>query len=299
MRRHMHEAPVLDCVFGPNLCSISGGLDQQVKLFDFSSLDDTTGVSVLGQHDAAVRCVEWSSSLQLAISGAWDGSIKAFDLRDFTQKKKSSSSSSALETRLDAGAKVLAMSMGGGWRLTVAAAPMCPNPITVWDLRNFARPLEQRESPLHHQIRSVATFPDNNAWAVGTLEGRCSVQSFADAPPDSKLRKKKFAFKCHRVVGQDGVTNEVHAVNALSCHPVHGTLASGGSDGFVYVWDTVSQKRLVQYHRYATSIASLDFSSGDGQLLAVAVSYGYEQGEKTHPADAIMIRTVGDEVRPK
>lgn len=37
---------------------------------------------------------------------------------------------------------------------------------------------------------------------------------------------------------------------------------------------------LLQYSRYASSIAALSFSK-DGHLLAVASSYTYEEGEKS------------------
>ena len=59
----------------------------------------------------------------------------------------------------------------------------------------------------------------------------------------------------------------------------HGTFASGGADGVVSLWDGFNKKRLKQYPKYPTSISALAFSS-DGQTLAVASSYGYEEGEK-------------------
>jgi len=38
----------------------------------------------------------------------------------------------------------------------------------------------------------------------------------------------------------------------------------------------------------------------DGTQLAIAVSYTWEQGEREHPADAIYIRAVADDViKPK
>jgi cell cycle arrest protein BUB3 len=79
----------------------------------------------------------------------------------------------------------------------------------------------------------------------------------------------------------------------------YGTFATGGCDGFVNVWDGINKKRLYQYSKYASSIAALSFSK-DGHLLAVASSYTYEEGEKSHEPDAIFIRTVNEvEVKPK
>ena len=49
-------------------------------------------------------------------------------------------------------------------------------------------------------------------------------------------------------------------------------------------------------HKYPTSIASLAFNH-NGEYLAIASSYTYEEGEKDHPADAIFIHvtSVDDE----
>lgn len=74
---------------------------------------------------------------------------------------------------------------------------------------------------------------------------------------------------------------------------------SGGSDGFVNIWDPFNKKRLCQFHRYPTSIASLAFSN-DGTTLAIASSYMYEMDDIEHPEDGIYIRQVTDaETKPK
>lgn len=76
-------------------------------------------------------------------------------------------------------------------------------------------------------------------------------------------------------------------------------LPPGGSDGFVNIWDPFNKKRLCQFHRYPTSIASLAFSN-DGTMLAIAASYMHEKGDASHPEDAIFIRQVTDaETKPK
>lgn len=74
---------------------------------------------------------------------------------------------------------------------------------------------------------------------------------------------------------------------------------AGGSDGFVNIWDPFNKKRLCQFHRYPTSIASLAFSN-DGTTLAIASSYMYEMDDIEHPEDGIYIRQVTDaETKPK
>ena len=111
--------------------------------------------------------------------------------------------------------------------------------------------------------------------------------------------------------------------HAAAFHPVHGTFATGGCDGYVNIWDGVAKKRLFVLPKYASSIAALSFNH-DGTLLvrsccpflrdwcladaaacihsrqAIASSYTYEEGEKDHPPDAVYVRAVSDaEVTPK
>uniref|UniRef100_A0A1B0DMB7 Uncharacterized protein n=1 Tax=Phlebotomus papatasi TaxID=29031 RepID=A0A1B0DMB7_PHLPP len=57
-----------------------------------------------------------------------------------------------------------------------------------------------------------------------------------------------------------------------SFHNIYHTFATGGSDGFVNIWDGFNKKRLCQFHHYDTSIAALAFSH-DGSTLAIACSY--------------------------
>lgn len=65
------------------------------------------------------------------------------------------------------------------------------------------------------------------------------------------------------------------------------------------IWDPFNKKRLCQFHRYPTSIASLAFSN-DGTTLAIASSYMYEMDDIEHPEDGIYIRQVTDaETKPK
>ena len=77
------------------------------------------------------------------------------------------------------------------------------------------------------------------------------------------------------------------------------SIASGGCDGHVFVWDGARKKRVASLRRYPTSVAALAFSPA-GDTIAVAASYTYEQGEQAHPKDAIFVRGLADaEVKPK
>jgi cell cycle arrest protein BUB3 len=112
---------------------------------------------------------------------------------------------------------------------------------------------------------------------------------------DPSAESQQYAFRCMMVGGVDTPS----PVNTIVFHPQHGTFATGSCNGHVYVWDGAKKKRISSLRRYPTSIASLAFSP-DGEFLAVASSYTYENGDVAHPADAVFIRRVADtEVRPK
>jgi cell cycle arrest protein BUB3 len=103
--------------------------------------------------------------------------------------------------------------------------------------------------------------------------------------------------QCHRKT--EGTKQILYPVNALAFHPRYGTFATGGCDGMVNVWDGANKKRICQYPPYGTSVAALAFSSS-GEKLAVAASYTWEEGERDHPNDSILVRTVlQGEVLPK
>ncbi|KAK3286306.1 hypothetical protein CYMTET_6134 [Cymbomonas tetramitiformis] len=88
-------------------------------------------------------------------------------------------------------------------------------------------------------------------------------------------------------------------VNSIVFHPLYGTFATGGCDGFVNIWDGNNKKRLHQYPKYPTSVSALAFNAS-GTMLVVAASYTFEQGDKDHPPDALYVRAVHDgEVKPK
>lgn len=122
-------------------------------------------------------------------------------------------------------------------------------------------------------------MPNDDGYATSSIEGRVAVEWF-DPSADSQARK--YAFKCHRQPdpGNEG-TDIVYPVNALAFHPTFGTFASGGGDGIVALWDAVAKRRIRQYQKYPTSIASLAFSS-DGKYLAVGACPGFENGQEEY-----------------
>ncbi|KAG5458833.1 MAG: mitotic checkpoint protein-like protein BUB3 [Olpidium bornovanus] len=120
-------------------------------------------------------------------------------------------------------------------------------------------------------------------YAMSSIEGRIAIEYF-DYSRESQAHR--YAFKCHRET-VDGV-QMVYPINALAFNQLrsktlktelHGTLASGGADGLVNVWDSVSRRRVRQFRKFETGVSALSFNCS-GEQIAVGCSYTWEQGDK-------------------
>jgi len=272
-----HPNPVLDCCFSEySSRAFAGGLEMAVKTYDFVSNQE----SKLGEHKKAVKCVEWSKSEQLLVSGSWDGTVKIWDIR--TPKE--------LGTYEQPG-KVFTMALTGK-RVIVGTSS---RQVWIWDLRKMSEPEQRRESSLKFQTRCIRAFTEGDGYALSSTEGRVAMEYFDPSP---QIQTKKYAFKCHRIKTSSG-TEEIYPVNVLAFHPTHGTFASGGDDCYVNIWDGKNKKRLCQLRKFPNCIASCAFNNS-GTLLAVASSYTFYQGVREKSTDYIFVRSVVEaEVKPK
>lgn len=273
---HKAPAPVLDCSFaGSKDAFYCGGLDAALAAHDVASGTRRE----LGRHGAPIKCVDYHKGLGVVVTGSWDGKMKVWDERQ----------SAALVSTCDLPGKVFTQGLSKT-RVVVGCSGRAVHIFDLRKLRPAGEAEEKRTSSLKHQTRVIRCSPDGLGYVMGSVEGRVALEYF-DQSPAAPL--KKFAFKCHRDKGV------IYPVNAISFNPVYGTFATGGCDGFVNVWDGANKKRLCQFEKYPTSIASLSFNH-DGSLLAIAASYTFEEGDKTHPDDKVIIRRIQDsDVKPK
>ncbi|XP_013134506.1 PREDICTED: mitotic checkpoint protein BUB3 [Papilio polytes] len=275
--KYNHELPVLDVCFRDAVHSYSGGLDQTLKMYDLNASSET----VLGEHKGAIRCVEFASEVNAVLTGSWDGTVKMWDSRV----------PNCVGTYNQGNERVYTMSIVGE-KFVVGTSG---RKIFVWDVRNMGHVNQRRESSLKYQTRCIRVFPNKQGYVLSSIEGRVAVE-YLDSNPE--VQKKKYAFKCHRI--KDGGLEKIYPVNAISFHSVYNTFATGGSDGYVNIWDGFNKKRLCQFHRYNTAVSALSFSH-DGSALAIACSQLDEsQAEEPRPEDTIYIRYVTDqETKPK
>ena len=128
------------------------------------------------------------------------------------------------------------------------------------------------------------------------MEGRVAIQYVNTQNP-----KDNFTFKCHRSNGQNNGFQDIFAVNDIAFHPVHGTLATVGSDGRYSFWDKDARTKLKTSEAMDQPISSCAFSS-NGQIFAYSVSYDWSRGHEFHnrqKKNHICLRPCFDELKPR
>ncbi|KAJ3251118.1 hypothetical protein HK103_002874 [Boothiomyces macroporosus] len=237
------------------------------------------------KHPAPVLALAFSLDGKFAYSGGLEGVLYSWDRSVKVWKN------GALVKTLEQPEKVYSVDVMDN-HLVVGLAKRL---IHIYDISNLDKEPMKRESSLKFMTRKVACIPNGKGYATASIEGRCSVDFFGSTEEDAA---QKFSFKCHRQ--KKGEAEYIYPVNALAYHPKHQqSFATGGGDGVVNIWDGSQKKRLRQFASYPTSISSLSFNC-TGDLLAIASSYTFEEGEKDHPPDQLFVKAISEaDVTPK
>ncbi|GAA95553.1 uncharacterized protein L969DRAFT_101656 [Mixia osmundae IAM 14324] len=279
---YSHDGPALDvCWSKDGTRVLSAGADKAARLFDVA----TQQSSQVAAHDAPVRCVRWIDGHNLLATGSWDKTIKYWDLRQPT---------AALSVTLPE--RVYAMDVAS--QLMVVG---CANRnIEIYNLTNPGTLFQHVDSPLKWQTRSVACFPDATGYALGSIEGRIAIQYITE-----KDAASSFSFKAHR---KENPTNksvsDVHSINSISFHPVHGTFATSGGDATIVWWDYISKARLKAFDPQPAPVLATAYSS-TGRWFSWACGYDWHKGHEGNMPTApnkIFLHPIKDEEarrRPK
>eukprot|EP01018_Ginkgo_biloba_P036486 Gb_18321 [translate_table: standard] len=270
-----HPAQVLDCCFQDESFGLSAGSDGTVRRYNFN----TGSEEILGVHDALVNCIEFSCDTGQIITGSWDKTLRFWDVRIAPGNERSSVDKCAQPATVESMSLV-------GYYLVVATGITTVN---IYDLRNMSEPIQQRESSLKYKTKCVRCYPNKLGYAVGSVEGRVALEFFDLSEAGQANR---YAFRCHPK--SKSARYSLVAVNAIEFHPIYGTFVTGDNEGYSIIWDGKRKQRLYQYPRYPASVADLSYNR-DGQLLAVASSYTYQEDEKMNEVTQIFIHNVDEE----
>lgn len=175
--------------------------------------------------------------------------------------------------------------------------------IQVYILDPAPTEYKKLDSLLKYQHRCVSIFTDKNrkpnGFAIGSIEGRVAIM-YVDTPNPTN---DNFTFKCHRSTPpNNAIPQDIYAVNDIAFHPIHGTLATVGSDSRYSFWDKDERTKIKTSDPINDQpITSCAFDSR-GQLFAYASSYDWHRGhEGNNPAkkNVIYLRPCFEEMKPK
>jgi mRNA export factor len=251
------QAPILTCDWTHGGDSvIYGGCEGIARL---SSTNQPSTLE-LGAHAAPIRSLIWNKTLNYAVSGSWDKTVRFFDPRK-------SSANKCEVMRLKMGERVHAMDN----RENLLAVAMADRTAVIYDLRHYRVPFREYLNPfLDKQSTSLVLFPDLKAFAFASIEGRVRIQ-YLEAPSD---KERSFTFRCHKVGDYDA-----YAVNALAVSDAHDALATAGSDGSFVFWDKEHKRKLKQFERMQQPLTASAFNR-NSTIFAYATGNDWSRGLK-------------------
>lgn len=280
-----HQAPVLATKWSSDGTKVlSGGCDNALRAFDVQSQQSVQ----IGSHDASISCLASvqvnNGSQNLIVSGSWDKTLKYWDIR-----QSQPVSTIQLPER--------AYTMDTAKQLLVVGT--AERNIVVIDLNNPGSIFRSSQSPLKWQTRVISCYPQGDGYAIGSIEGRCSIQYV-----DPNAQSRQFSFKCHRQKNESARTEtmDVYPVNAIAFHPVFGTFCTAGSDGSLHIWDKESRHRIKQSSTLGGAITAATFNAS-GSLMAYAISYdwfrGYQFNTPQYPISVRIHPVIESDVKPR
>uniref|UniRef100_A0A8C6LEN4 Rae1 protein homolog n=1 Tax=Nothobranchius furzeri TaxID=105023 RepID=A0A8C6LEN4_NOTFU len=241
------------------------------------------------QHEGSIKSIHWikAPNYSCIMTGSWDKTLKFWDTRSPNPMM-----SLQMPERCYCADVVYPMAV-------VATAE---RGLIVYQLENQPSEFRRIDSPLKHQHRCVAIFKDKQnkptGFALGSIEGRVAIHYIN--PPNPA--KDNFTFKCHRSNGTNTTTpQDIYAVNAISFHPVHGTLATVGSDGRFSFWDKDARTKLKTSEQLDQPITACCFNH-NGNIFAYASSYDWSKGHEYYnpqKKNYIFLRNAAEELKPR
>lgn len=265
--------PVLDsCWKETGQHMFVAGTDNTVQLWDLA----TNTKQAVAKHDAPVKSCVWIPERGYLITASWDQTLRYWDL-----KSAAPAASVALGERvmsMDARAPACVVALAEG---SVAGSAAKEKRVLIFDLNAPQAPVRVMNSPLRQQTRCVRLSIDSAQYAIGSIEGRCSVRWLnptQDALPVDA--NGPFAFKCHRM---GAAALDIFPLNALDFHPTQLTVFAtlGGGDCTVSFWNKQERKRLREFPRRELGSeypGTAGAWSPDGHWFAYALTNDWSQG---------------------
>ncbi|KAJ2991670.1 hypothetical protein HDV02_003644 [Globomyces sp. JEL0801] len=239
------------------------------RIYEIQQNGSAAGKAII-QHEAPVLDVCWSTDGSKVFSVGCDKQGKMLDLQTNQTTQVAGHDAPIKSCRfIDGLPNLNNMLVTGSWDKT---------------LKTIA-------SSLKWQTRVVSCFPDATGYALGSIEGRVSIEYVED-----KDQGRKFSFRCHRV------DKNVFPVNDISFHPQYGTLSTVGGDGGMNFWDKDAKRSLKAHPTAPGPITSSAFNR-NGTIFAYGISYDWHKGHEYNVSSnkvSLMLHAVkDDDIKPR
>jgi len=271
-----HGVPDLDvCFSGNGQIYSTGSVDGTAKALDCGSQQQqVVARHMVGDKPQPIRFVRAfnANGQNILATASWDMTVKFWNLDAPSPQPLGEFGAQDIQERIYAFDVVFP-------RCVIGTAA---NQIHVYDLQSMKK-IEQLQSPLTHQMRTISIFADAMGFAVGSVEGRVGIQYFTE-------KSKIFAFRCHRDTPA-GRNSEclVYPVNAISFNRKYNTFATVGSDGVFNFWDKESKQCLKRFEKVSQTISAAAFcQTNDAHTMpffVYAISYDWHKGPEHYKAD--------------
>lgn len=280
-----HTGPILDVDWSDDGTKVfTASCDKTAKMWDLQS----NQAIQIAQHEAPVKTIHWikAPNYSCVMTGSWDKTLKFWDTR----------TPNPIDT-----IQLPERCYCADVKYPMAVVGTAGRELIIYQLENRPQEFTRIESPLKFQHRVVSIFLDkkNNGaptgFALGSIEGRVAIHYVNPTNP-----KDNFTFKCHRSNGTPSGVQDIYAVNDIAFHPVHGTLATVGSDCKFCFWDKDARTKMKTSEGFDQPLTSCCFNP-QGNVFCYATSYdwskgheGFDPNKKPH----IFLRSCFDDLKP-